>query len=41
MEMYGETCTNLNEVRGWFKDPSLEAQAENIGKNVLIFSKAL
>lgn len=24
MEMYGETCTILNEVRGWFKDPSLE-----------------
>tara|TARA_B110000305_G_scaffold184345_1_gene204864 strand:+ start:198 stop:1208 length:1011 start_codon:yes stop_codon:yes gene_type:complete len=24
MEMYGETCEILNEVRGWFKDPSLE-----------------
>ena len=24
MEMYGETCNILNEVRGWFKDPSLE-----------------
>jgi len=24
MEMYGETCTILNEVRGWFKDSSLE-----------------
>ena len=24
MEMYGETCSILNEVRGWFKDPSLE-----------------
>ena len=24
MEMYGETCTILNEVRGWFKDASLE-----------------
>lgn len=24
MEMYGETCSVLNEVRGWFKDPSLE-----------------
>jgi len=24
MEMYGETCDILNEVRGWFKDPSLE-----------------
>ena len=24
MEMYGESCPILNEVRGWFKDPSLE-----------------
>ena len=24
MEMYGESCEILNEVRGWFKDPSLE-----------------
>ena len=24
MEMYGESCPVLNEVRGWFKDPSLE-----------------
>ena len=24
MEMYGETCNILNEVRGWFKDASLE-----------------
>ena len=24
MEMYGENCSILNEVRGWFKDPSLE-----------------
>jgi hypothetical protein len=24
MEMYGESCSILNEVRGWFKDPSLE-----------------
>lgn len=24
MEMYGETCSVLSEVRGWFKDPSLE-----------------
>ena len=24
MEMYGDNCTILNEVRGWFKDPSLE-----------------
>jgi len=24
MEMYGETCPILSEVRGWFKDPSLE-----------------
>ena len=24
MEMYGETCDILNEVRGWFKDSSLE-----------------
>jgi len=24
MEMYGETCEVLNEVRGWFKDPTLE-----------------
>jgi len=24
MEMYGKTCPILSEVRGWFKDPSLE-----------------
>jgi len=24
MEMYGDTCNILNEVRGWFKDASLE-----------------
>lgn len=24
MEMYGESCPVLNEVRGWFKDPTLE-----------------
>src|SRR5210317_2495770 len=24
MEMYGESCNILNEVRGWFKDASLE-----------------
>ena len=24
MEMYGDSCDILNEVRGWFKDPSLE-----------------
>jgi hypothetical protein len=24
MEMYGEKCDILNEVRGWFKDPTLE-----------------
>ena len=24
MEMYGDTCPILSEVRGWFKDPSLE-----------------
>ena len=24
MEMYGEQCHILNEVRGWFKDPTLE-----------------
>lgn len=24
MEMYGETCPILTEVRGWFKDPALE-----------------
>jgi hypothetical protein len=24
MEMYSETCPILSEVRGWFKDPSLE-----------------
>ena len=24
MEMYGQSCAVLNEVRGWFKDPTLE-----------------
>jgi len=32
MEMYGETCNILNEVRGWFKDPSLEAQGRKYWK---------
>jgi hypothetical protein len=32
MEMYGETCPVLSEVRGWFKDPSLEAQGRKYWK---------
>jgi len=32
MEMYGESCPILNEVRGWFKDPSLEAQGRKYWK---------
>ncbi len=32
MEMYGESCNILNEVRGWFKDPSLEAQGRKYWK---------
>ena len=32
MEMYGETCPILAEVRGWFKDPSLEDQGRKYWK---------
>ena len=32
MEMYGETCPVLQEVRGWFKDPSLEDQGRKYWK---------
>ena len=32
MEMYGESCTILNEVRGWFKDPSLEEMGRKYWK---------
>ena len=32
MEMYGEACPVLQEVRGWFKDPALEAQGRKYWK---------
>ena len=32
MEMYGDTCDILNEVRGWFKDPSLEEMGRKYWK---------
>lgn len=32
MEMYGESCSVLNEVRGWFKDKSLEEQGRKYWK---------
>jgi len=32
MEMYGESCPVLQEVRGWFKDPALEAQGRKYWK---------
>ena len=32
MEMYGEACPILNEVRAWFKDPSLEDQGRKYWK---------
>jgi len=32
MEMYGESCPILNEVRGWFKDKSLEEQGRRYWK---------
>lgn len=32
MEMYGETCNILNEVRGWFKDSSLEEMGRKYWK---------
>ena len=32
MEMYGETCPVLAEVRGWFKDPALEEQGRRYWK---------
>ncbi len=32
MEMYGESCAILNEVRGWFKDPSLEEMGRRYWK---------
>ena len=32
MEMYGESCSILQEVRGWFKDKSLEDQGRKYWK---------
>ena len=32
MEMYGESCSILNEVRGWFKDSSLEEMGRKYWK---------
>lgn len=32
MEMYNESCPILNEVRGWFKEPSLESKAREYWK---------
>jgi hypothetical protein len=32
MEMYGESCPILNEVRGWFKDPTLEEMGRKYWK---------
>ena len=32
MEMYGDTCNILNEVRGWFKDSSLEEMGRKYWK---------
>src|SRR6056300_9273 len=32
MEMYGEACPVLQEVRGWFKDPALEDQGRKYWK---------
>lgn len=32
MEMYGESCPILGEVRGWFKDPSLEEMGRKYWK---------
>ena len=32
MEMYGEACPVLQEVRGWFKDPALEPQGRKYWK---------
>jgi hypothetical protein len=32
MEMYGETCPILSEVRGWFKDPNLEEMGRKYWK---------
>ena len=32
MEMYGESCAILNEVRGWFKDSSLEEMGRKYWK---------
>ena len=32
MEMYGESCPILNEVRGWFKDPALEEMGRKYWK---------
>jgi len=32
MEMYGDACPVLNEVRGWFKDPNLETMGRKYWK---------
>ena len=37
MEMYGETCNILNEVRGWFKDPSLEDMGRKYWKKTFLY----
>ena len=41
MEMYGESCSILSEVRGWFKDSNLEDMGRKYWKSVLIFFKDL
>ena len=50
MEMYGDSCEILNEVRGWFKDPVPEDMGGgggggggvvSIGRKEVISSKGL
>jgi len=39
VEMWGETCPVLTEVRGWFKDKSLEDMGRKYWRRKAIFSK--
>ena len=41
MEMWGEACPILAEVRPWFKDPNLENWAASTGRNAVTCSKVL
>ena len=39
MEMYGDSCEILNEVRGWFKDPVLKTEGGGGGGSQILEEK--